>query len=459
MKKYLSLLFVALFAVLFYPPSEANAQSSSEKNITLAKIKEQMNFEISRERDGEAQGHKSVILAVLAEQAEKKGMTIEDYYTLFLVEKYKSEGYTIIDEQAEKEKFASLTETMPSDLNAHFKAKGLKLYRITKNSYWYYHIDANTTAIDVSNKLEIPVDSLLPLAVINVRDYNQAKGGLRSTEWNEEAELTKFLTPPYPTFKKATGYDGGALYFPSDKTVKVSPSPKYNEDITFANNLKTYEGNYKYAWDYNVNHNYPGRAKYTYLDNWDGSRIYEGKFEFVYDLNKKVGYPYELDVVKISGQFKNNKMVGHWEFYRKSSENIVTSITMDFDENGKLNGEVKMPKRFAARFSHGRLVYVIWMLEHYGDLGFTGPSYSTMGRFTDFERPKGDWELRMNGEITLTAKYDNDGYFVKCGYRDNSTGDWHESTSHFPEEIPNRIARFVNDFMMRDTPQYNPIRH
>lgn len=459
MKKYLHLLFMAFFVALTHAPFETIAQSVPQKTITIGKIKEQMNFEISREKEGEAKGQKSALLDAIAHAAEKNGKTLEAYYTDQLIHRYQAEGYTIIDEQAENEKFASLPESMPSDLNAHFKAKGLKLYRMTRNSYWHLTVNANETATDISNKLGIPVDSLLPLTVTFVRDYYQDKGGLRSTEQNEETKLTRFLTPPYPTYKKATGFDGGALYFPSDRSVKVSSSPQYNDDITFATNLKTYEGNYKYAWDYNVNHNYPGRAKYTYLENLDGSRIYEGKFEFVYDLNKKVGYPYELDVVKINGQFKDNKMVGHWEFYRKSSDNTVTSITMDFDENGKLNGEVEMPKRFKALFSHGRLKYVVWMLEQYGMGGFYGNSYSTMGHFTDFERPKGDWELRMKGEKTLTAKYDNDGYFVRCGYRDNSTGDWHESTSHFPEEIPDRIARFVNDYMMRDTPQYNPIKH
>lgn len=460
MKKYLHLLFVALFVTIFCSPQEVTAQTSSEKTITLKEIKEQMNREISRERDGEAQGHKSVILAVLAEQAEKKGMTIEDYYTLFLTEKYKFEGYTIVDEQAEKEKFASLPETMPSDLNAHLKAKGLKLYRITKNSYWYYHIDGKTTAIDISTDLEIPVDSLLPLAVIEVRDSYQTKGRLRSTEWNEEANLTKFLTHPYPTFKKATGYDGGALYFPSDRTVKISPSPKYNEGITFVSNLKTYEGSYKYAWDYNVNHNYTGKAKYTYIENWDGSRIYEGKFEFVYDLNKTTGYPYELDFVKISGQFKDNIMAGHWEFHRKSSDNIVTSITMDFDKNGLLNGEVHYPGVFDALFSHGILVYANWKEDWNG--------YSTEGEFYD-ERPIGEWVLRTNekllrklgrsGERPTTTTYDRSGRFIKSGYRDDATGDWHDTHNRFPDEIPERISRIVNKYLLRDTPEYNPLKH
>lgn len=459
MKKYLHLLLAALIATLFNAPLDVLAQTSSKKTITAEQIKEQVKSDITRAKVDKQYGHKSDFLDTLTKHSAEKGMTVEELWTLVLTEEYKAKGYTVVDEQTEKDKFASLSETMPSDLNAHLKAKGLKQYRMTRNSYWRYQVEANETAVDVSNELGIPIDSLLPLTVTFVRDYNQAQGGLRSTEWNRESQLTKFLTPPYPSYKQATGFDGGELYFPSNRTLTISPSPSYNEDITFADNLKTYEGSYKYAWDYNVNHNYQGKAKYTYLENRDGSRNYEGKFEFVYDLNKKEGYAYEFDVVKINGQFKNNKMVGHWDFYRKNSDNIVTSITLDFDENGKLNGEVEMPKRFKALFSHGRLVYVIWMLENYGNLGFSGPSYSTTGYFTDFERPKGDWKLSMKGEKTLTAQYDNDGYFVKCGYRDNSTGDWHESTSHFPEEIPNRIARFVNDYMMRDTPQYNPKRN
>lgn len=460
MKKYLHLLFVALFATLFCAPLAVNAQTSSEKTATMEKIKEQAHSDIEREKMGEEQGYKSPFLDTLMQEAEKEGMTIEDYYTLFLVEKYKSEGYTIIDEQAEKEKFASLPESMPSDLNAHFKAKGLKLYRMTRNSYWHFTVNANETAADISNKLEIPVDSLLPLTVTFVRDYYQAKGGLRSTEQNEEAKLTQFLTPPYPTYKVATGFDGGELYFPSDRTVKVSPSPKYNDNITFVSNLKTYEGSYKYEWDYNVNHNYTGKAKYTYIENWDGSRIYEGKFEFVYDLNKTTGYPYELDFVKISGQFKDNKMAGHWEFYRKSSDNIVTSITMDFDKNGLLNGEVHYPGVFDALFSHGILVYVNWKEDWNG--------YSTEGEFYD-ERPIGEWTLRTNekllrelgksGERPTTTTYDRSGKFIKSGYRDNSTGDWHDSYNRFPDEIPERISRIVNKYLLRDTPEYNPLKH
>ena len=437
--------------------NNGKAQSNEEKSITVGKIREQARAEISRER--EAQGQKSVILDIVSRDAEKKNMTIEGYYTLILTEKYKSEGYTIIDEQAQQNKNANLPISMPSDLNAHLKSKGLKLYRITRNSYWHYHINANETALDISNTLEIPVDSLLPLAIINVRDYN--KGEFRSTEWKEEAQLRKFLSPPYETFKKATGYDGGAIYLPYDRTIKIEAASPYNENITFADNLKTYSGNYKYAWDYNINHNYPGKATYTYLENSDGSRTYEGNFSFIYDLNKKEGYAYEFDVVKINGQFKNNKQVGHWEFYRKNSEDIVTSISMDFDENGKLNGEVDMPKMFKAKFSHGRLVYVIWMEDWNG--------YSTSGYFTDDERPKGEWKLSTNeklqrrlgksGEKPTITKYDSSGCFITSGYRDDSTGDWHDKHNRFPDEITERIAKIVNEYLMRDTPLYQPIRH
>lgn len=441
-------------------PFNATAQSNQETTITLSKIREQANSEINREKQGEtANGQKSVILDVMSKAATEKGMAMEEYYIFFLTEKYKSEGYTIVDEQAEEEKFANLPISMPSDLNAHLKSKGLKAVRMTRNTYWYYQVEANETAVDVCNALEIPIDSLLTLTTTFVRDYYQAKGGFRSKEWKEEEELKKFFTSPYPTYKDVTGSHGGHIYIPTDKTIKVNPSRPYNDKISFADNLKTYSGNYKYAWDYNVNHNYPGKATYTYLENWDGSRTFEGDFSFVYDLKKKEGYSYEFDIVKINGQFKNNKQVGHWEFYRKNCDGVVTSITMDFDENGKLNGEVTVPKTFKALFSHGRLIYVSWWIQQYSNQIGYGSSYSTEGKFTDDERPKGEWELRMNGEKTITTKYDSSGCYIKSGYRDNSTGDWHEKSNHFPEEIPSRVARYVNNYLMRDTPQYQPVRH
>lgn len=445
---------------MHFVPFNATAQSNKETSITLSKIREQANSEINREKEGEAvYGQKSVILDVMAKGATEKGMTVEEYYIFFLTEKYKSEGYTIVDEQAEEEKVANLPTLMPSDLNAHLKSKGLKLYRVTNNSYWLYRINANETALDVSNTLEIPIDSLLPLTLIEVYDYN--KGELRSNAWKEEEHLRKFLSPPYETYKRVTGFDGGDIFFPYDRNFKTEAPRPYNENITFANNLKTYSGNYKYEWDYNVNHNYSGKATYTYLENWDGSRTFEGNFSFVYDLNKKEGFPYEMDVVKINGQFKNNKQVGHWEFYRKSSDGVVTSITMDFDENGKLNGEAEMPQIFKAKFSHGKLVYVIWMEDWNG--------YSTRGYFTDDERPKGEWKLSTNeklqrrlgksGEKPTITKYDSSGCFIKSGYRDESTGDWHDTHNRFPDEIPEKIARVVNEYLMRDTPPYQPIRH
>lgn len=445
-----------------FTPFNATAQSNKDTTITLSKIREQANSEINREKEGETiYGQKSVILDVMANAAKEKGMTVGEYYVYFLTEKYKSEGYTIVDEQEEEEKFSNLPAIMPSDLNAHLKSKGLKAVRMTRNTYWYYQVEANETAVDVCNTLEIPIDSLLTLTTTFVRDYYQAEGGFRSKEWKEEEELKKFFSIPYPTYKDVTGSHGGNIYIPTDKTIKVNPTRSYNEKISFADNLKTYSGNYKYAWDYNVNHNYQGKATYTYLDNWDGSRIFEGNFSFVYDLNKKDGYPYELDVVRINGQFKDNKQVGHWEFYRKSSDGDITSISMDFDENGKLNGEVEMPKIFKAKFSHGRVVYVVWMEDWNG--------YSTSGFFTDDERPKGERKLSTNtnlqrrlgksGEKPTITKYDSSGCFIKSGYRDDSTGDWHDTHNRFPDEISERIARIVNEYLMRDTPQYQPIRH
>lgn len=420
-----------------------SAQSTTEKTISIGKIREQVKNEISQMKDAAKQGQQSEVEA-MEMMAEQRGTTLEELFTEYLIKDYKEKGYEITDEESstEKSEVVSSSFSMPTDMNAHFKSKGLKLQRMTRNSYWCYPIWANTTAIDISNALEVPIDSLLPLSVTFVRDYYQAKNGFRSREWDEEAKLTKYLTPPYPTYKEVSGFDGSRLYFSNNPTLQVAPSRPYNENISFADNLQKYSGDFNYHWDANVHHNVPGKATYTYRAASDGSRIFEGKFSYL--RNQSSGEYVFVHYGKITGQFKNNVQVGHWEWEFDSDKKPIMSI--DFDKEGRLNGEV-IYNGCHALFKDGVLKYVEW--NRHG--------IETCGYFTLSGAPKNEWTVKRKGRPTITVKFNEIGGHVSSGYRDNSTGDWQEVYQYKDvESIPYEISDMVGDYLMRDTPLYKP---
>lgn len=81
---------------------------------------------------------------------------------------------------------------------------------------------------------------------------------------------------------------------------------------------KTYEGPYP-AFDFPKN---GGKAKYQYIENYDGSRIFDGDFE------------YQTNGLKVKGQFKNDYQVGQWHFIGDNH-----TITINFNTNGYPDGE------------------------------------------------------------------------------------------------------------------------
>lgn len=444
MKKYLTYV-VALAAVLIFIASEG-ASAQSQTTISYAELDQLVKSAIKKEINENPENYLQ-----MGNEAKNKGTSIIALYTSEAIKNLQARGVTITGLPNDSSSYImpSKKYTMPEDLNAWFKAKGLsEPSRYTKNYYWTIEVDGDETALDLSDRLELPVDSLHQMALTFVRDYNRYHKRLRSSTWDEERELYRFFTSPYPKLKVVKGRQNvyrysAQFHFPKDRHLTIKPIPPYNKEVEFAKNLQTYNGEFSFRWSSNVKYNDPGTAKYTYIPQPDGSRIFEGEFEY-YRAAKRVDYYKDIEYAKIVGQMKNNKMVGHWEFELETDKEPF--ITMDFDEEGRLNGEV-ITKRYAAVFDHGVIREVYW---HNG-------VYSTTGYFDGYGQPVGKWEIYRKNKPTIIIKYDQVGRRVSCGYRDNSTGDWHETANYdFVTSIPKEISYEVNVYLLRDTPKYVP---
>lgn len=447
MKKYLQIIFAA-FVVALMVSCPMVIEAQTPKTISYDELRPLVTALIEKDAKNDPAHFQQ-----MEAEAKKIGTTAAELYIKEAIKILHSEGITVIGFSDETDDTSSMLSshnyTMPEDLNAWFKAKGLySPSKYTKNYYWTMYVNGDDTAIDLSNKLELPLDSIHQMAVTFVRDNGRYNKKFRSVTLAEEKELNEFFSSPYPTLKtvkRENTLSVSQFHFPQDRNLRIKPVEPYLGEVNFADNLETYNGEFSFRWSSNVKYNHPGIVKYTYIPRSDGSRIFEGKFE--YNREAKSVYPYtEIEYAKIVGQMKNNKMVGHWEFELETEGKLIMSI--DFDIDGKLHGEV-VRGSYHALFNHGTISEVYW---HNG-------VFQTHGKFDSYGQPVGTWEIKRKNKPTIIVKYDNVGRRISCGYRNDSTGDWYETGNYnFVTDIPKEISFDVNAYLLRDTPEYTPKR-
>lgn len=110
----------------------------------------------------------------------------------------------------------------------------------------------------------------------------------------------------------------------------LSIVPAYSQDIK----ILAYQGSYNESSE----SRFSGEALYSYYENSDYERVLHGDFVFT------SGKSY-----KATGKFKHNKRVGEWKFVRKTNFHdsdgvIVEEASVNYDENGTLNGIAKYRK-------------------------------------------------------------------------------------------------------------------
>ena len=86
-------------------------------------------------------------------------------------------------------------------------------------------------------------------------------------------------------------------------------------------NHKTYEGPFE---AFGLFDNY-GKAKYQYIENYDGTRIFDGRFE------------YQAEGFVVKGQFLNDYQIGEWVFIGKDKTSVI-----NFSDNGRPHGHFEL---------------------------------------------------------------------------------------------------------------------
>lgn len=225
-----------------------------------------------------------------------------------------------------------------------------------------------------------------------------------------------------------------------------------------AKGLKAYDGTYQMSgkcskWG-------EGIAQYFYRDaprSASSSRIYEGSFTF------------KARSSTIKGQFKNDKMIGRWEWnvpnFEKEKEydhEMEKEATFNFNDNGQLNGDFIYYSRLwgahvrrvgftyvvKGRFEKGRLVSI----EYSGD-----DNVYADGKYNYRGDPVGVWEI--SGENvpnkSIKIKYDNNGNVIEAFYEDPRTGDRHFISNNwieYPRKIRKQELGWIQGFLYRSTP-------
>lgn len=86
-------------------------------------------------------------------------------------------------------------------------------------------------------------------------------------------------------------------------------------------NHKTYEGPFE---AFGLFDNY-GKAKYQYIENYDGTRIFDGRFE------------YQAEGFVVKGQFLNDFQIGEWFFIGKDKTSVI-----NFNDDGRPHGHFEL---------------------------------------------------------------------------------------------------------------------
>lgn len=379
------------------------------------------------------------------------------------------------------------TQEQISSLRKRLKQAGLYTVKINGNYYWYYlSNDLNESANIISEKLKIPVDTLYILAEsgFNDKQMERNKETISGSNDDEEYKFGKaaqhyFFTHPTMSWteldtklvqeqeakneiKRQKSHQTYfeirhisnvvSFYFAYDPNVLVkygTLEDLFLESITFDNNLKTYNGDFKLkGFGYGENYSaVDGIANYQYKEALDGSRIFEGKFSF----SRKAQGPYGTNA-NAKGYFKNNKQVGLWTWDIPAGtydDGIHSEIF--FNENGlpvKFDisiGNLNRPRRsyFCGTFENGKLKKIF-----YKDNFLVKCS----GEYNADGKPIGNWSIEEDGQENIIMSFDNNGKLIKSGYRDYRTGDWINATSRYPRELYLDVINMIRTgYFLRST--------
>lgn len=345
------------------------------------------------------------------------------------------------------------TKSQVESLRKRFRQAGYRnsLYRLENNyKYWYCPISTNISANQISEKLNIPTDTLLMLAKSAIKF-------LFNTEIEEYEKIyTTFFNNPTLTISELNNQktfdfnmanpSAAMLYFAYDPNIKPIEE-RICDKLAFSDNLRTYHGEFTMKGfglgSANIK-TLVGTANYQYKDASDGSRIFEGKFSF--DQGDK---DYKA---KAEGYFMADKQVGKWIWNYPIlgdpyDRDIDFHCEILFNENGVPDGEFDIYigkdhnsngkyKRsyYSGTFENGKLVSInfkdnnlIWCRGQYGLNG----------------KPKGVWHMGEKGSHAIEITYDEHGNVIKSGYRDNSTGDWIVATSTYPQKLYSEVVEMI----------------
>lgn len=352
-------------------------------------------------------------------------------------------------------KEGQFTQTQVKSLRARFMRAGRKyLNEFNGHKYWPYFAKSEESANLISEKLKISVDTLYILAKAGCVDYDIESQAPEEISLSRQKALHEFFSSPSTPSSEITAKYGIVgkleLFFAYDPNVKVGKE-SISEKFNISNNLKTYDGDFELkGFGYGVNNlELNGFAKYQYIEALDGSRIFEGEFKF----KTKDGN------ATAEGFFKNNKQVGKWVWKTMPQDKYYGDriySELNFNVEGKLDGKFHIyignnaaPQR---SFYYGKFDNGILMELEIKDRA----SFKMKGKYGKNKKPIGVWNIKLSEEgHTITMTYDEKGNLQKYGYRDESTGDWHEvmpTSNGRPEWMYTDFLRHIQyKYLLRST--------
>lgn len=202
-----------------------------------------------------------------------------------------------------------------------------------------------------------------------------------------------------------------------------------------------------------------GTAIYEYNDAPDGTRIFEGSFYYIYKER------YLSD--EVTGVYLNNKQVGTWKWDSERDEKEGIEVTINFNENGILDGTFRYVWGPYSTFENGDRSIVLERELYKGE--YQAGKLKHLRYFSqkdgieaegDFSTvypgtPVGKWKIRRSNR-SVTIEFDNQGRPATAYYFDPSTGDKH-SVSLWFYECPKEVYKYANNTIRmhcyRDTPK------
>ena len=216
--------------------------------------------------------------------------------------------------------------------------------------------------------------------------------------------------------------------------------------------LSLYRGDYPWKTSHFL---FKGTAEYYYRESANGERIYEDHFSFRY--NNKDNY---WNYLYISGNFKNDKQVGTWNY----TEHKGYIITIHFNDDGILDGEFIIKRKVYSPYNDSESIITEYSGKFKDSYLYELDCSSCSGKFNKNGRPIGKWRIYSSDSPVSNIEFNSSG---GCSgyYFDSRTGDKKIIPSKaidLPRDERRNVMSILNDLLFRSSPtnyMYNNITY